>query len=231
MTRNPTRLGLPLSLLVAAPFLMALMASPLARADDDRFARAMHSLSEADARYREGRVADAYQGYLGLLREFPTWWLPTLKAGVMARALAMPAETVAAWVQRAGSLSPSGAYVPLVEGFLAPGVPRDPSRRDDAPPPAVADPLADRLALLRAGRLAAQGRIAEAEAEYRVILSRTPSVLVARWRLSRLLWTAGRPSEAAALLREGGSRSSFPTRWRTEAAAVERSNGLDSAPK
>lgn len=230
--KRPPASHAPLPTILLALCLSAgLLAPSPARADDDRYARAMRSLSDADASCREGRLATAFRGYLDLLREFPTWWLPTLKAGVIARAQGLPAETVAAWVERARNLSPTGAYLPLIEGFLAPGVPRDPFRRDGAAGGGVVDPLTDRVALLRAGRLAARGRVAEAEAEYRAILSRTPSIPVARWRLARLLRSTGRPVEAAALFREGGARSNLPSRWRVEAAVVEQSNGLDSATK
>ncbi len=222
---SPFRLRLSLAALAAALLLCALPRP--ASADEDRYVQAMRRMSEADVNFREGRLSDAFLGYLDLLKEFPTWWLVTLKAGITAHALRLPAETVSAWLDRARGQSPSGTYLPLVEGLLTGGVPRDPDRAGGRSPPVIRDPLADRMALLRAGRLASQGRQVEAESEYRAILSRSPAVLVARWRLARLLEDAGRGREAAALLREGAALSAMPARWRAEAARMERGDALD----
>lgn len=218
-------------LVASAVSLLAFAPLPARAGDEDRYTRAMRLLAEADTRFREGRLLEAGQGYLDLLRDFPTWWLPTLKSGVVARTLGRPPEEVESWIERARGLQPTGTYLPLVSGLLAPGVPRDPSRIEGMASPAVPDPLAARMGLLRAGRLAAQGRVAEAEAEYRSILSRTPAVQVARWRLARLLRDSGRRAEAAAILREGAARSSYPARWRMEAASMERSDAPKDPPK
>ncbi len=172
----------------------------------------------------------AMSGYSELLREFPTWWLPTLKTAVVAKALGQSTESVLARIGLARNLSPSGTYLPLVESLLLSGVPRDPSRVEGAAP-SLPDPLADRMALLRAGRLAAEGRRDESEAEYRSILARNPGVLVARWKLARILVESGRTGEAAAFLHEGAGRSAFSARWRSEALSQEHSNRDDTGTK
>lgn len=190
--------------------------SPAPAPAPDRATLAMRRMNASDLLLRDGRLALAYQGYLDLLREFPTWWLPTLKAAVAARALHLPDETVQGHATRAAALQPTGSYLQYVDALFHPGgvnaVP--------APPPG--DPLADRSALLRARRLEAQGRKGEAATEYRALLARTPGCAQARWRLARLLQSQGQSDEAANLLRDGAGNSLFPPRWR---AASEAASG------
>ncbi|HOI11313.1 MAG TPA: hypothetical protein PK313_12630, partial [Myxococcota bacterium] len=69
-------------------------------------AQAMARMAQADRDMQAGRPAAAFQGYLAVLKRFPTWWLPTVKAGVAARALRMPDESVDAWLARARTLEP-----------------------------------------------------------------------------------------------------------------------------
>lgn len=217
-------LGIAVALIACAT--AAALPSP-ANAQEDRWAATMRRLNQADDAYRGGDLAGAFEGYLALVREFPTWWQPTLKAGIAARSLGHPVDSVAAWLDRARRLGATGPYLPLVDALLTPGVPPPsfaPSPLPDASGVTVPDPLARRLSLVRAGRLKAEGRLAEAEAEYRAALSGTGPVPAARWRLARLLRATGRPAEAAALLREGASDSRLPSRWRQEAA---RQGGAD----
>jgi tetratricopeptide (TPR) repeat protein len=178
----------------------------------------MRRLNASDMLLRDGRLALAYQGYLDLLREFPTWWLPTVKAGVAARALRLPESTVSGYLDRAATLLPTGTYLSFVRAL-------DRAGQVDLPSPTSDDPLADRAGLLRARRLVTAGRTAEAVSEYRFLLGRSPHNVQARWRLVRILRSQGRADEAATLLREGEKDSLFPPRWRaasTESAREPR---------
>lgn len=187
---------------------------------------AMQKLAAADELSRSGRQGKAHSAYLALLEDYPTWWLPTVKAAVTARALGLPNQTVIDFLDRAISLSPAGPYLPFVRSLVEG---EDPDTR--AEPPvytfgrAVWVDRANRLGLHRALLLEDQGRTQAAEAEYRAILARTPLCATARWRLARLLSSDGRVQEADRTLEEGAGASLFPPRWK---AAVGQDGDLVS---
>jgi hypothetical protein len=175
---------------------------------------AFQRLDAADRLLRSGRLGQAYAGYLGLLRDFPTWWLPMAKAGVAARAMGLAADTWRSFLGRAAGLSPEGPYLAFLGGLLA--------LEGGAPAPATtvdSGPLDPRVALAHASGMARGGHDAEAVAEYGAILDRHPGCLAARWGLARTLRRAGHEEDARALLREGARSSLFPPRWRAAAQA------------
>jgi hypothetical protein len=190
-------------------------------------AQAMARMAQADRDMQAGRPAAAFQGYLAVLKRFPTWWLPTVKAGVAARALRMPDESVDAWLARARTLEPQGDLLPLVTLLLAldrdapdPSAELLPVRSesdDPGPDGAAGDPAASRLAMARALAFERDGRIGAAILEYRALLARDATHQAARFRLAGLLAGTGRTGEAATLFREGEARSLNPARWREAA--------------
>lgn len=187
--------------------------------------QAMQRLSEGDARFREGRTGKAHAVYLGLLQEFPTWWLPTVKAAVTSRALGLPLATVRAYLDRAAAMSPSGPYLDFVRFLLDT---EDLDKRVEPPAfhfgRAVWVDRADRLGLHRALELERQGRLLAAEQEYRAILVRSPLCTTARFRLARMISASGRREEGDRILEEGADASLFPPRWR---AVVGQDAGRD----
>ncbi len=194
------------------------------RADDDGVAEAMRRLADADAAMHSGRPNTAFEGYLAVIRRFPTWWIPTVKAAVAARALHMPDASVDAWVNRARTLEPSGDYLPLVAILLAldrdhPDVSADlrPVPSGDPDTGVSSDPASVRLAMARAAAFEHDGRVGAAVVEYRALLADDVSLQAARFRLARLLVTIGRRDEAAAMFRDGEARSLNPARWREAA--------------
>lgn len=188
-------------------------------------AEAMRRLADADAAMTAGRPAAAFQGYLAVLKRFPTWWIPTVKAGVAAHALRMPDASVDAWLSRATSLEPSGDYLPAVSLLLALDRGQDAASanlrvsdsNDPGAPATFGDPASTRLALARAMAFERDGRIGAAVIEYRGLLAGTPSHQAARFRLAGLLVSIGRHDEAVAMFREGEARSLNPARWRAAA--------------
>ena len=176
-----------------------------ARARED-VAAAMSRMAEADQAMQAGRPAAAFEGYLAVIKVFPTWWLPTVKAAAAARALRMPEASVDAWLARARTLEPSGDYLPLVTLLLA--LDRGDTEAVAALLPAgavpaldgaVEDPAARRLSMARALAFERAGRVGAAVLEYRGLLARDPGFQAARFRLARLLAGQGRPDEAATM--------------------------------
>lgn len=212
-----------------------------AHAQEGGVAEAMRDLADADAAMHAGRPAAAYQGYLAVLKRFPTWWIPTVKAGVVAHALRMPDASVDAWLARSATLEPSGNYLPLVSLILALDRRRDGASaylkvadsNDAVEPAETADPASARLSLARGMAFERDGRVGAAVIEYRGLLARTPSHQAARFRLAGLLASVGRRDEAVALFREGEAQSLNPARWRAAAqkAATEsvRVSGVPAA--
>lgn len=188
----------------------------------ERAMGAFQRVDGADALLRAGRPGLAWAGYLAILKDFPTWWLPMLKAAVAARELGQGPEEVDARVDRAARLSPPGGPLSLVQTALA----IDEGRLQDAVLPlnaaAEASGVADRIALLRGDALSRLGRHDAAIQEYRAILARTPGCAVARWRMARELAATGRADDATAVVREGASTSLFPPRWRAASGTSDR---------
>jgi hypothetical protein len=196
--------------------LLVVATTAQAQTSTQRAVSAIDRLAGTDAVLRAGKLGLAHAGYLGILKEYPTWWIPTVKAGVSARGLGNPVDTVRGYLERAATLSPSGGYVALA--LLALAV--ESGARDAAAArsgDAATDGTADRAGLIRAAALSRDGRADAAVAEYRRVLDRTPGCLAARWGLARALHAAGRAGEAATLLRDSAPASLFPPRWRAEA--------------
>ena len=201
-------------------------------------AEAMRRLADADAAMHAGRPAAAFQGYLAVVKRFPTWWIPTVKAGVAANALRMPEASVDAWFARSATQEPSGDFLPLISLLLALDREQDGASANlkvadsnetvtsDTP----ADPASTRLSLARGMAFERDGRVGAAVIEYRGLLARAPSHQAARFRLAGLLASIGRRDEALALFREGEARSLNPARWRAAArkatSAAARTPGL-----
>jgi len=212
-------------LLVVAAFAMCAPISRSARAEGEAF-RAMQRLAAADDFMRQGRLGKGYDAYLNLLKQFPTWWLPTVKAAVAARALGLPIATIRSYLSRVQRLSPTGPYFPLVRFLL-----------DSEDPKKKAGPLAfqfgravwidraNRLDLARGMGFERNGKYPEAEREYRKILARSPLCTTARFRLSNVLKKNGRGREAAQNLEEAATDSLFPARFRA-AAGQDRSTSV-----
>jgi predicted Zn-dependent protease len=200
---------------ITAVVLFALASLAAARpARADRAYDALQKLYNNDDLFRAGRVGQALAGYEALLREFPTWWLPALKAAVASRTLGLPAGPVAAAIERVATLSPEGRYLDLVRAVLEGEASRVPDSPPDGPAP---DTVLDRLILVRARALDAAGRHGDAAAEYRRLLARTPGCQAGRFGLARALAALGETVEAARMLDEGASSSLFPPRWRSAA--------------
>jgi len=211
--------------IVAAALMLVCAVPPRTGSAQGAAFSAMQKLEAADDLSRAGKQGKAYMAYLALLKDYPTWWLPTVKAAVTAQALGLPRETVIAYLDRTLHLSPVGPYLPFVRS-LVDG--EDPRTRAEPPAytfgRAVWVDRANRLGLHRAMLLESQGRTQAAEAEYRAILARTPLCATARWRLASLLSSDGRVREADRILEEGAGASLFPPRWK---AAV----GQDGEPR
>lgn len=208
---------------VAALLAATCTATPHPAIADGKAFEAMQILTEGDRLIGSGRLGPGYSVYLGLLKQFPTWWLPTVKAASAAKALGLPLETVRAYLDRAVRMSPSGPYLPLVR-FLV----------DAQDPEATPRPLvfgfgkalwvdrANRLSLARAMECERQKKIKCAEKEYREILERSPLCTTARFRLSRVLSLDGRAGEASRVLEDGAGHSLFPPRWKAVAGQGRR---------
>jgi len=188
----------------------------------------MHRLAGADKAIYEGRAGDGYRGYLSLIEDFPTWWIPTIKAAVAAAALHLPQATIAAYIDRASVLSPVGPYVALVRTLNA-----NERGKATGDPPVFRGSrfqtmeLVNRLSLFRGMIFESLKKSEAAEEEYRAILRRQPMCAPARWRLAHLLGARGRGAEAARILREGAGTSLFPPRWRSSAMRFEIYEGIE----
>ena len=187
-----------------------------------RVISAFQRVDAADGLLRAGRLGMALAGYLAILRDFPTWWLPMLKGAVAAHALGAGLDDVGARVDRAATLSPPGGPLSLVRAALALDAGLLEAVVAPLPAAAEASAMADRIALLRGTAFARLGRHAAAAEEYRAILVRTPGCAVARWRLAREVAALGRGDEASSMLREGASTSLFPPRWRAASGGPDR---------
>lgn len=174
---------------------------------------AMERLSASDNLFRNGRLGMAYAGYIQLIREFPTWWLPTIKAAVVARAIGLPEETVVGYLLRAARLSATGGYIRLVGLALNKKLEINDDTRLEA--------MENRIGMLAAR----SGSFIEKKTEYEKILERSPRCMVARWKLAHALAENGQTDDAVKILKTFASESLFPPRWRTEAERMERSNG------
>ena len=201
---------------------------------DDPITSAFRRLTIADDLARAGRLGMAYSGYLAVLKDYPTWWLPTVKAAVLARALRLPADTIVAYLDRATGLSPSGRYLEMVRILLAVEAGGRPPDRAGGPQEGGvlvvgvrADVVSDRITLAVASAHARAGRLREAEVEYLALLKRRPGCPAARWGLAGVLRRQGRGDEAAALYREGATSSLCPARWRAEAERAARNPAAD----
>jgi tetratricopeptide (TPR) repeat protein len=172
---------------------------------------AFRRVDAADALHRAGRLGVAWAGYLDVLREFPTWWLPTIRAAAVARALHQPPDASRAMADRAAALSPEGSHVRLVRDLMEMEDRGTLPTTDGYP---AGDPALDRVALVRARALSAAGRHDESAREYRAILERRPGCAPAAWGLARALRAAGRVEEAESAIREGAANSLFPASWR-----------------
>ena len=180
-----------------------------ARADQAR--EAFEQVRVSDALFAAGRVGQAYSGYLEVLRRYPTWFLPALKAAVVAQALGLPAGTVQAYLDRAEGSGASGPFFRLVRSLWNPERAVLPEKMDAA----ALEPTAPavRAAMARAKGFE-RSEPDSAIREYRWITARCDRCVAAFWRLARLLRAAARFEEAREVLEQGARRSLYPARWK-----------------
>jgi len=185
---------------------VVLAASPGSLSAQERVRAAYGKLDAADQARRAGRLGAAWAGYLGLLQDFPTWWIPELKAATLARDMGMPRTECLARVERVLTLSPDGTLAFMVRDLMDL---EDKGLLPSMDAYAPNDPNLDRILLARAKALSASGRHEEAAAEYRRLLERRGGCVAARG-LARELMALGRAEEAEAVLRQGATPCRVP---------------------
>ncbi len=180
----------------------------------------LERIAFADRLARGGRLGQAFAGYLVVLKDYPTWWLPMLKAGVTARAMRMPPDTVRELVSRAMGLSPEGPYAGLIAMLLGleagqppPALPGDHALPGvENLPGDKRDLIRDRQDFARALQAERSDSRVEAKALYRELIQRRPTFVAARVRLARMLFADGASDEARGLLMNTRATSLLPAR-------------------
>lgn len=160
---------------------------------EDRVSKAFKAIHDADELLLQGNIGSAHVSYLTILKDYPTWWLPTARLVVTSLILKLPLETVSAYLDRARNLKPWGSYVDLLlllmksekgQGF------EEIRAMDER------DLGYSRFLFAKAKTFERKGQIEDAVREYKELLKRDQECVTARWRLALLLLKMGKKEEA-----------------------------------
>jgi tetratricopeptide (TPR) repeat protein len=195
---------------------------------------------------RSGRTDEAFQHYLRATELDPR--SPEAETGLGQLLLARGDLAEArAHLETALAHDPKHveAHVALAQVLLALGekeeahrhaelsrtLPHGDRQLDPVATPTIA-PAGARMRTQAGGQLQKQGRLAEAEEQYRAALATNPRYYTARWSLSRLLVKQDRRAEAIELLREATRLDPTFDQARRDLAKLERAgdaNALETA--